>query len=200
MHFVGDEEIEITIHISLDVLREADNWATGQIGAAISKNGIKALGRKFHPAPGEEHVELAESYQSREEGYTRIFELNGEKYFICACYDSFGLKHNNIQNIGADVVLDLVHGFHPKGKGNSGDVYFAKNGFAGASKHWDCLVFGAAVFFNRKIPRNWPSGVYWDQGNISTKSWKYSDNPIMPSTQFEININEGIALVKIYKT
>jgi len=174
-------------------------YAKDQIGIAISRNGIEAIGRKFHPAPQEKgHVELAKGHLSKEENKSRVFELNGKKYFLCACYDSFGIKQKGIPNFGVDVILDLVHGFYPKGKGSSGDVYFAKHGFAGASKQWGCLVFGAAVFFNRKIPENWPSGVYWNQGSKSTQEWRYADNPIKLKVKFEVGIKEGIALVRIY--
>jgi len=94
--------------------------------------------------------------------------------------------------------LDLVHGFYPRGKGDSGDVYYVKHGFAGASKEWNCLVFGSAVFFNREIPERWPSGVYWNQGNKSTKKWRYRDNPIKPKTKFNFSIEEGSASIRVY--
>jgi hypothetical protein len=179
--------------------RETSEWAKDQIGVAISKRGIMALGRKFHPAPDEKgYVDLANDHLAKEEGKTRVFELGGRKYFICACYDSFGIKQRGIPNFGIDVVLDLVHGFYPKGESSSGDVYFAKHGFAGASKEWDCLVFGAAVFFNRKIPERWPSGVYWNQGNKSTQKWRYEDNPIKPKAELKLDIKEGMALVRIF--
>jgi hypothetical protein len=179
--------------------RKTSEWAKDQIGAAISKNGIIALGRKFHPAPTEkEYVDLAKDHLAEEEGKARVFELGGRKYFICACYDSFGIKQKGIPNFGINVVLDLVHAFYPKGEGGSGDVYFAKHGFAGASKEWDCLVFGAAVFFNRKIPERWPSGVYWNQGGKSTQKWRYEDNPIKPKVELKLSIEEGTALIRIY--
>jgi hypothetical protein len=179
--------------------RETNEWAKDQIGAAISKKGIIALGRKFHPAPKEKgYVDLANDHEEKEEDKSRDFGLGGRKYFICACYDSFGIKKKGIPNFGIDVILDLVHGFYPRGEDGSGDVYFAKHGFAGASKEWDCLVFGAAVFFNRKIPERWPSGVYWNQGGESTQKWRYEDNPIKPKIEFEVSIKEGIALVRIY--
>lgn len=174
-------------------------YAKDQIGIAISRNGIEAIGRKFHPAPQEKgHVELAEDHLSEEEGKSRVFEFDGRKYFICSCYDSFGIKQKNIPNFGIDVILDLVHGFYPRGEPGSGDVYFAKHGFAGAAKVWGCLIFGAVVFFNRKIPKYWPSGVYWNQGSKSTQKWRYSDNLITPEVEFELNIKEGIASIRIY--
>ncbi len=179
--------------------RKTSEWSKDQIGAAISKEGIIALGRKFHPAPNEKrYVDLANDHLEKEENRSRVFELGGRKYFICACYDSFGIKQKGIPNFGIDVILDLVHGFYPKGQGSSGDVYFAKHGFAGASKEWGCLTFGAAVFFNRRIPERWPSGVYWNQGGASTQKWRYEDNPIKPQIEFEVSIKEGITSVRMY--
>ncbi len=173
--------------------------AKDQIVVAISEKGIEAIGRKFHPAPEEKgYVELAKDHLSKEENKSRVFDLNERKYFLCACYDSFGIKQKGIANFRIDVILDLVHGFYPKGEGGSGDVYFAKHGFAGASKEWDCLVFGAAVFFNREIPERWPSGVYWNEGDKDIKKWRYEDNPIKPQVEFKVSIKEGVALVKIY--
>ena len=195
---LSKKEENIIICLGIDGGRVAQ-YAKDQIGIAISKKGIEAIGRKFHSAPQERgHVELAKNHLSKEENKSRVFDLNGRKYFLCACYDSFGIKQKEIPNFGMDVILDLVHGFYPKGEGGSGDVYFAKHGFAGASKEWDCLVFGAAVFFNRKIPKCWPSGVYWNQSGKNTQKWRYEDNPIKPQFEFEVSIKEGIALVRIY--
>jgi len=180
--------------------RETKEWATDQIGAAISRTGIIALGRKFFATEKEEkYIEPAPDHTAQEEGHSRTFELNGRKYFICACYDSFGLKKRGIPNFGIDAVLDLVHGFYPPGQKNSGNQYFARHGFAGASKLWDCPVFGAAAFFRRRIPPDWPSGVYWNQGNKTTQTWRYADNPMMPAHEFEFAIREGAALVRIFK-
>jgi len=178
-----------------------------QIGIAISKEGIEAKGRKFHPAPQEEgHVELAKDknkdrdkdYLAEEDGKSRIFELSGVNYYMCVCYDTYGIRHKNLPNPDVDVILNLVHCFYPKGEGPSGDPYFARHGFAGASKQWRCPVFGTAVFFNRDIPENWPSGVYWNQGDKSTRDWRYSDNPIKAKDEFKINVKEDAVLVKIY--
>jgi hypothetical protein len=192
-------KIERNIIVCLGIDGRENEYKKDQIGVAISKNGIIAIGRKFHPAPFEKgHVELAKDCFSKEDDKSRTFTLNGKKYFICACYDSFGIKQLKIPNFGINVILDLVHGFYPKDEGNSGAEYFAKNGFAGASKHWNCLVFGAAVFFRREIPKRWPSGVYWNQGNKSTREWKYNDNPIKESKSLLQNIREGKALIRIF--
>ena len=194
---LGRNERNIVVCLGID--GRVAQYAKDQIAVSISKERIEAIGRKFHPSPREKgHVELANNHLAREDGRSRIFELNGRNYFLCACYDSFGIKQKGIPNFGINVILDLVHGFYPKGKGGSGDVYFAKHGFAGASKQWGCLVFGAAVFFNRKIPEYWPSGVYWNQGTKSTQRWRYADNPIKPRVEFEARIKEGTASVRVF--
>jgi len=196
---LGKIEEHIVVCAGIDGSVDKENYSNDQIGIAVSRKGIEAIGRKFHPAPQEKgHVELAESYSSKEEGKSRIFELNGVKYFICICYDTYGIRHKNLPNPDVDVVLNLVHCFYPKGKGPSGDPYFARHGFAGASKQWKCSVFGTAVFFNRSIPERWPSGVYWNQGDKSTQKWKYEDNPLKHSGKIPVDIPEGKALVRIY--
>ena len=96
------------------------------------------------------------------------------------------------------MILNHVHRFNPKGEPSSGDVYFAKNGFAGASKEWNCLVFGAAVFFKREVPDRWPTGVYWNCGSKSVQKWSYNDNPIKPVSLFSIKVTEGTAHIRIY--
>ncbi len=136
--------------------------ARDQIAIAVDKTGIIAKGRKFYASPGDSQIKLAPGVLSEEDGKSRIFELNGTSYYMCVCYDTYGLRHKNLPNPGVDVVLNLVHAFYPSGDGPSGEPYFAKHCFAGASKQCGCLVFGAAVFFNRNIPPLWPTGVYWN--------------------------------------
>ncbi len=189
-------ERNIVVCIGID--GRIDQYPRDQIGIAVSKKGIEAIGRKFQQAPQEKgHVELAKDHLSKEDGKSRVFELNGRKHFLCACYDSFGIRKKGISNFGIDIILDLVHSFYKPGKGPSGVFYFARDGFAGASKHWACPVFGAVVFFDRD-PKNWSSGVYWNQGDKDIKKWRYADNPIKPKVTFELNIEEGVASVKIY--
>lgn len=61
--------------------------------------------------------------------------------------------------------------FGIRGYGPSGDVDFARKGFAGASQQWDCPVFGTAVFFDRAIPENWPTGVrYHSEQSVKRSS------------------------------
>ena len=196
-----EEDGKLNIHME-------GNYAGDQIGLAVDRDGIKAIGRKFHPAPQEKgHIKLADDYLSKEGGKSRIFELNGVKYFMCVCYDTYGIRHKNIPNPGVDIVLNLVHSFYPAGEGSSGTSYFAKHGFAGASKQWDCPVFGAVVFFRRNILQNWPTGVYWNQGSKSTTEWRYVYNPLKDEVNLkeevnlkdEVNIKEDLlALIRIY--
>ena len=170
-----------------------------QVAIAINKNGIEAIGRKFHPTrEEEEYLDRAKDHLSLEDNHKRVFSLNGKKYFLAVCYDSFGIRQKKLPGIGIDVVLNHVHRFNPKGERSSGEVYFAKNGFAGASKEWGCLVFGAAVFFDREIPKRWPTGVYWNRGNKSIQNWRYDDNPIKWRSQLSIGIKKDVALVRIY--
>ena len=202
---LGAIEARVIVCIGIDGSSEAECGNT-QIGLAVDKAGIKAISRKFHPAPQEKgHVELADNYLSEEDGKSRIFELNGVKYYMCVCYDIYGIRQKNLPNPDVDVVLNLVHCFYPVGVGPSGASYFARHGFAGASRQWSCPVFGTAVFFICNIPEKWPTGVYWNQGGKSTQHWRYADNPIMPKGDFYLkikkdrpNANEDIALVKIY--
>jgi len=196
---LGEIKEHIVVCTGIDGSVDEENYSNDQIGIAVSKNGIEAVGRKFHPASQEKgHVKLAESHSSEEDGKSRIFELNGVKYFMCVCYDTYGVRHKNLPNPGVDVVLNLVHCFYPKGEGPSGESYFARHGFAGASKQWKCPVFGTAVFFNRAIPERWPTGVIWNQGDKSTQKWKYEYNPLKYSEEFKFDITEGIALVRMY--
>jgi len=194
---LGKIEEHIVVCTGIDGSVDKENYSNDQIGIAVSRKGIVAIGRKFHPAPQEKgHVELSDGFLSEEGGKSRIFELNGVKYFMCVCYDTYGVRHKNLPNPGVDVVLNLVHCFYPRREGPSGESYFARHGFAGASKQWKCPVFGTAVFFNRDVPENWPTGVYWNQGDKSTPNWKYDDNPLKYSEEFRAT--EGIALVRMY--
>jgi hypothetical protein len=152
-----------------------------QLGVAISQEGILGMGRKFFPTPEEKHyIDFADSITNKEMEFNRIFTWKNKNYFLAICYDSFGIKRQKLPEIKIDYVINMIHGFKPKGDGNSGEVYFAKHGIAGASKHWNCASFASAVFFNREIPEKWPSGVIWTKGSMSTQLWKYDDNPLLP--------------------
>jgi hypothetical protein len=179
--------------------QDSDGYYADQVGLVINSSGIIAAGRKFHPSPQErDYVTICKDYQSGEGDYPRNFEFNGKTGFIAVCYDSYGIRQKNLNNPGIDFVLNLVHCFYPRGEGPSGNQYFAKHGFAGASKQWNCPVFGTAVFFGRSIPPKWPTGVVWNQGSKSTLVWKYDENPLSPEERFVIPVTEGLAEVRIY--
>lgn len=188
------KERDIVVCLGVDG-KEDDNYTKDQVGVAINISGIIAMGRKFYPTSYERgHIEVAENYSIREENKSRVFNLNGKRYFICICYDCFGIKHNNLPNFGIDIVLDLVHGFSP----NESEANFARHGFAGTSDYWKCHVFCATVFFDRKIPIRFPSGVYWDKGDTYSPDCTYESISLIPLKEISLEVPEGIALVRIY--
>jgi hypothetical protein len=151
-----------------------------QFAVAINKDGILALGKKFFPTTDEDgYINLADDPHSGELNYPRTFVTKGKKAYVAVCYDSFGIRKNHVRRHDANLILNLVHGFYPHGEGNSGDVYFAKHGFAGSSREWRCPTYAAAIFFDRKVPLNWPTGVLWNQGSASTQKWRYQYNAIV---------------------
>jgi hypothetical protein len=72
------------------------------------------------------------------------------------------------------------------------------HGLAGASKAWDVPVFAAAEFVNRDIAENWPTGVKWASGKISTKNWKYEYNDIGQFDEQYIDYQGAKACVRIF--
>jgi hypothetical protein len=196
-HITSKKKRNIIICLGID--GRLHRFPKDQIGIAISKKGIEAIGRKFHPIRDKKRfIEAAKSHLEKEENKSRTFELNGKKYFMCVCYDSFGIKHNSIPKMGVDAVLDLVHGFYPKGEGGSGTGNFARHGLAGASNQWKCPVFCATVFFRREIPETFPSGVYWDKGNTYSPKCTNEAIRVNPSRIENIKVKEGKVCVRVY--
>ena len=142
------------------------------------------------------NILTAEAFDTTEIGYRRNFSVKNKKVYLAVCYDCFGIRHRNITNPGYDIVLTLAHRFHKKGEGPSGDVDFARKGFAGASRHWNCLVFGTATFFDREVSPSWPSGVLWSNPDASVKSFKYADNEFSPVACKKINANPESAICR----
>lgn len=172
-----------------------------QIAVAVAREGIIALGRKFHPQENERgYVILAKDYRTLEEGKPRVFPLGDRQFFLCACYDSHAIAQGLVPkpHAGRFVVLTLVHLFLPKGEGLSGVRYYATYGFAGASRAWDCPVFGSAVFRRRKV-RDWPSGVVWVSGSKSTRDWSYAENGIQPANELRLEVPEGEVVVRLFR-
>lgn len=172
-----------------------------QIALAINRKGIVAAARKFHPTEAEtDYIIKADSYLDEEDGYPRLFRIGSRNIYLAVCYDIFGIRHRKLLNPGADIILNLIHGFYPHGEGGSGDVYFAKHGLAGGSKQWGCPVFAAASFCDRNVPKNWPSGVLWDCGTMKTAEWSYKYNPMKPSETIEIEGQSGKGIIRIFNT
>jgi hypothetical protein len=193
VEYMRSHNSKLTICLGVDGRNGLD-----QMGLMLTKDGIQSIGRNFYPTDFEE-IDGAESYLSLEDGYSRLFELKGKRFYIAVCYDSFGIKNQRLKNTGVDVILDLVHQFHPKGEANSGDVLFAKHGFAGASKHWGCPTYGAAVFFNRQIPPNWPTGVIWDCDKQHTRNWRYSDNKLLQYNNLIVKDGTEVAEARFFE-
>ncbi len=174
-----------------------------QIALAINRSGVIAAARKFHPAPGEEeYVEPATDYLAEENGKSRIFDLNGKRFYLAVCYDVYAIKNykNPTEALSkpkkkVDAILNCIHGFNPTGPG-SGDSYWARKGMAGASRKWRCPVYGSAIFFEGKKIKNWPGGVLCkDKMNESIQDWKYADNKIKKANQFEVPSSKESAIV-----
>lgn len=159
-----------------------------QLAVAVNQEGIQAIGRKFYPTADEDgYIRKAKTYNELEMGYPRIFKVKGKSIFLAVCYDGFGIRHCNLPDLGIDIVLVLAHQFWKRGEGPSGDVDFARKGFAGASQHWNCPVFGTAVFFCRDIPENWPTGILWTDQSQSVRHFKYHENELTWNERKELN-------------
>lgn len=177
---------------------DSDN-GKDQLAFAIDQSGVLAVARKFYPTSDEAGcIRTAERFDGTELGHERFFEKYGKRFYLAVCYDGFGIRHQNLTNPGVDVVLVLAHRFYPRGEGPSGEVDFARKGFAGASMQWNCPVFGTAVFFNRDIPESWPTGVVWKSNGQSVKNFKYTDNLLHWDNRQIINAEKEKALCYQY--
>lgn len=184
--------------IGVDYRENAQRICLDQIAYAVNARGVIASGRKFYPTKVEkDFTVLATDFMSKERGKARTFQVNGFTCYLAVCYDGFGIRHLDIKNPDVDIVIDLVHSFFRRGRGPSGDVDFARKGFAGASMQWGCPVFGSAVFFERDIPANWPAGVMWS-GADSVKSFRYSDNQMQWTDKSEVTGSKESSVVYKY--
>jgi hypothetical protein len=137
------------------------NNGQDQVGLAVTREGVVAIGRKFYPTVWEQQdlgMEPRANYVSGDDGMSRAFTVGRTKFYIAISHDTFGIIHGGHNNPDVDVVISLAHRFGRRGDG-SGDVDFARKGLAGVSKQWGCPVFAAANFVGRDIPPNWPSSV-----------------------------------------
>ncbi|MCF8019305.1 MAG: hypothetical protein K9L62_07840 [Vallitaleaceae bacterium] len=173
-----------------------------QLALSVTSEGIKGIGRKFFPTDGEKgYIDAAGSLVSEESGYTRIVDIKGCKAYLAVCYDVFGIKKIGKENVGVDIIIDLIHKFNPKGSsdGGSSEVLFARHGLAGASKGWNCPVFASAEFIRRNISQDWPTGVMWDLGDRSTKDWTYRDNTMKVKKEKNLTYKSAIVNVLSYE-
>ena len=189
----------VIVCFGIDGSVDLDGYARDQIAVAVDRTGIIALGKKFYPAKAERgHVNLAKNFNITENEKSRIFSLGKSSFYLGMCYDGFGIKNQNIENPGVSGFIELAHCFYPKGQGPSGESYFARHGFAGTAREWNCPVYGTAVFFRREVPKHWPTGVIWNQGSISTKAWNYSLNPLKPVNVEKIRVVYGTAVIRLF--
>ena len=180
-----------------------------QIALAVDRSGILAAARKFHPTAGEKGTAVvAENYLAKERGRPRMFGINGRNFYLAVCYDLYGIRQKDLPNPGVNGgVLNMIHQFTARCQcetemckcgAASGDVYWAKNGMAGASMKWKCPVYGSVVFYGRKIPARWPSGVLANGKNGSTKTWRYDDNFIESVDAFNMVLHQEKAKLTIF--
>lgn len=179
-----------------------------QIALAVDRKGIVAEGRKFYPTAGEKNTTvLAKDYLTKENGKPRMFILSGKTFYISTCYDLYGQKH--FPNPGVNGVLNLIHQFTSRCQcetdickcgSASGDVYWAKNGMAGASMKWKCPIYGSVVFYNRKIPERWPSGVMVGANIKNTKTWRYEDNLIDKDEESNVILPKETATYQFFNS
>jgi len=194
---LGERQHPVTVCFGIDGRNMRD-----QLAGAVNARGVVAIGRKFFPAPAEEQdgrVECASDHLQGELGYPRIFNVSGHRLYLAVCYDSFGIRKRNLNNPKVNLILNPAHAFHPRGESGSGDVYFAKYGFAGSSRQWQCPTMGTAVFMDRKIPPNWPCAVLWNQSDKGVQGWSYTDNQLGPEMTMELACEDEKALVRVYK-
>lgn len=155
---LASEDRSLVVCVGMD-----GRWGRDQVAVPLDKGGIVALARKFYPTSQEwnEGITPAQDHLCPEGGSSRILALAGKKFYLAVCYDIFGVRHKELDNPGVDAILNLVHRFSPRGTPGSGIADFARKGLAGASKRWSCPAFAAAVFRDRRVPPNWPSGIVW---------------------------------------
>jgi hypothetical protein len=177
----------------LDGRRRSDG-TRDQTAIMLTSRAVLAAGRKFYPTK-DEVTDAAPTWDAGEGGYPRIGTFDGRRYYLAVCYDGFGIKRQRPPRPKVDAILDHVHGFDA----SESEVLFARHGFAGASQVWGCPVYGAATFFDRTVPADWPSSVLWRGKPRSTMQWKYADNAIAPADTMAIEVPEGRAVVRLFR-
>lgn len=203
-HLLEKHKRHIFAVIGIDGYQTQEGIGRDQIGLAIDKFGIQAIARKHYLTKLEkEHVVPANGPKELECGKSRIFELNGVRYYVAVCNDIFWAHRTKPDKIpDCSVILNLIHVFDKdKLKGCSD---FNRKGMGLESKLWKCPVFGSVKFINeRKIPHKWATGIFWkfDDGvNTRTKGTTIDrmsiDNQVMP---LYCKLPEGCVDIRIFK-
>lgn len=195
---------EMVLCFGIDGLMTPDRYDRDQLGLAVGSSGLLALGRKFHRSKGdiEGDVIAVKDHLVREQGYDRIFTLNGHRFFLAVCYDIKGFADRHLANPGADVVLNLVHFFYmPKEESHLSAVSdFTRKIVPNASRRWGCPVFTTATFVRRRITEKYRTGMYWRMGAKQIKYCRTDENSLRPIDElgFRCQAAEGEAEVLIY--
>ncbi len=203
-----DTSASIIICLGIDgkVLLEdgpLNRYDANQVAIVISKDGLIAYAKKFHPTDESEAqvLDLARDYLSPEQlgnaSYTRFFTHAGRCFYIAVCNDIKGLKGLQRPSF-VDGILNCVHGCYNRGDGPTCS-YFVRLNFAGTSQDWNCPVFGAVVFFKRVIAEKWRTGIFyrmWDKAPIQCDT---DENALAPvQTDSSVSLEEGLAQVDVY--
>lgn len=204
---------DLVLAFGIDGLMTVEGYDRDQLGLAVGRQGLIALGRKFHLSGGDKlgNVIKAESHLAREQGYNRVFALNGRRFFIAVCYDIKGPDALRLPNPGVDVILNMVHYFFPpppRGEKKDPNAERPLSGVsdnvrklvAGASKQWKCPAFATATFVNRGITEKYRTGMYWRMGGESVMKCEMDDNSLRPvvGLGFRQPCPEGTAEIRVY--
>jgi len=179
-----------------------DAYDQDQIAITIDRTGIISICRKFYPSDDTEKnsIILAKNCNDGELGKPRVFELNGVRFFPFVCYDVYGPWHEpqKYPKPDADIGLNLIHRFRPKGEFLCQENYFPLNGWSEASCQWKIPIFGTSIFFRRSIPSDWPTGIIWTGGDVWKKP-RYPDITLpCDKPAITISLAEGSAEVRIF--
>lgn len=200
-HTGRDIKVSIGIDGFFDRPVAEDPYDQDQIALTADRAGIISLARKFHPSDDTERKQiiLAKDYLEGEGGKSRIFTLNGVRYFPFVCYDAYGPYHEPAfsSNPGADIGLNLIHRFRPKGEPLNQENYFPLNAWSGTSFSWNIPVFGTSIFFRRAIPPGWPSGIMWNGGDTWRKAG-YDDITLPHDNKILVPLSEGSVEVRFF--
>lgn len=168
---VRHEPRHIILVSGIDGYQDSSGNDRDQVAIAIDSMGIVSLARKFFPTAEDSAfgLENALHHQATECGKSRIFELNGWRFFIAVCNDINAGHRTNLKkngNFDFDVILNPIHKFE---KGNSISDFLRK-GMGLESGHYDCPAFGSVKFINNyQITPSWRTGIYWPFGaGVST--------------------------------